>query len=122
RVDERAVVARVRALEVLDEDGDVRTGRAGRHPELADHADLPQDERRRGVEAAPVDDELRRLVALETGHPGIDPEVGDEAVERRDGRQHAGAKAFGARPPDGLVPRPREDAGMAVEDGADGAA
>ena len=69
-----------------------------------------------------MDDEVRRLVALKPGRGGVDSEIGHEAVERRDGGQHAGPVTLGARAADRLVAGIDEDAWMPVEGGADVAA
>jgi hypothetical protein len=50
---------------------------------------------------------------------GVETDIGEQAVERRDAGQHAGCEALGAGAPDGFVRRVREDARVAVEDRAD---
>ena len=84
------MVARIRLREALDEERQVLVPRLHRDSEVAEDADLPQDEQDRRIGVAAMDEEVRRLVALKPGRGRVDPEVGDEAVERRDGRQHSG--------------------------------
>ncbi len=50
---------------------------------------------------------------------GIEPEVREQAVERRDAGEHPRRVPFAAGAPDRLVRRVREDPRMAVEDRAD---
>ena len=69
-----------------------------------------------------MDQEVRGLVALEAGLARVEPEVGDEAVERRDGGEHPRREPFVAREADRLVAWTSEDAGVTVEGGADLAA
>ena len=51
---------------------------------------------------------------------GIDPEIGEQAVERRDGGQHARRQPGVAHALDGLVAGGRVDARVAVQRDADG--
>ena len=63
----------------------------------ADDADLPEDERRPGLDRRPPLEELRRLVALPAVRRRVDAEVCDEAVLGRDAREHLGGEALRTR-------------------------
>ena len=59
------------------------------------------------------------MVDLAAGRRRVDPEVGPEAVERRDPGQQAHVEALGRRSPHRFLAWVDEDAGVAVERGTD---
>src|SRR5579863_5316018 len=94
-------------------------GREPRQRAVARHPDLPQNEVGGGIDAAPVEHELAGLEVLTAVRSGIDAEVRVETIRGGNSWLHVGRIAFSAGQLDGLVRRPGEYAGMAVEGSAD---
>src|SRR5712691_5941184 len=68
-VDDRLVLARIEALEALDEP------RQARWVRLRQHADLPENEQRASIRSAPASEEVGRLVADAARVAGIEAEI-----------------------------------------------
>ena len=80
---------------------------------------LPEDERGGRIGTPAVRQELGRLVALEADVPGLDAEIGEQAVERRYCGQHSHLDARLPGETHRFMSGAGEDARMAVEGGAD---
>src|SRR3546814_1325653 len=73
------------------------------HRAITGHADLPQHQVGRRIDAAAVEHELAGFVVLATDLARVDAEVGVQAVLGRDASFHLCFETFGARLGDGLV-------------------
>jgi hypothetical protein len=91
---------------------------AGR-AQLTDDADLPQDERYLNVGGSLGDKEVRRVVELQAPPAGIDPEIDEQAIDRRNGGEDTSGEALRLRTSNSLVGGVVEDRRMAVRDHAD---
>src|SRR5205085_11502094 len=90
-VDDHLVVARVEALEARDEQ------RQARWVRLRQHADLPENEERASIRPTPASEEVGRLVADAARVAGVETEICEQTVLRRDGRQHPRLVPLGPR-------------------------
>jgi len=113
------VVAGVQLEEPICESAQTFTVRLGNCKPISDRRHLPEDERGGRLHRSPVEQEVRRLEGLKPSDPGVDPEVGEQAVGGRDRRKHPRGEPLPPGSSHGLVAEVREDAGMPVESGAD---
>jgi hypothetical protein len=118
-VDDQLVLGGIGVREPLAEsfEGERRTRGGGR--KLTEKADLPEDEENGDVDLPAVEEKCGRLVRLAARLGGVEPQIRDEAVLRRDAREHARTKAFRPRPFDRRVTGVDEDSRVPVERDAD---
>ena len=102
-VDDDLVIGAVQPFEPVGEQCEAFTIDGVRRPCLADHADLPQHERHRYVDRSTVKQEVGGFVQLQAVPARIDFQIGEQAVDRRYGREERRRVAFRPRSPDGLV-------------------
>src|SRR5690606_274741 len=90
-VEDDLVRLRIPLKENLDEErGTVRPVPRPAAAILADHPDLPEDQRRAGIEVPVLEQETGRFVTLAPALGRVETDLGEEQVLGRDGGVHRG--------------------------------